>query len=286
MSVSPGSDDLAYIIAALHGTSFSLPRTPASYISLLFDLETQRARFYKTQNISWPPRVQSKKEKKGELSSLFHEVHGLMFQSSVPLELKLMVTEVMELPLLPNDSSRTNVSYQWLDILDLGCGRGGAGYQFIDYANRLTGIDLSKRALIMAMDLHVYDDMLLSDFETELQTFHFKKSSNPNNAASLSTETINDEFDAMDLPKYRKGEAVIMKGSNVLRPHGFDIILAADSIPYFGNLEDIFTGVSTLLRDGGVFAFNVDLGYVSSSSSTITPQANEINPKLQFTGRW
>ena len=53
-------------------------------------------------------------------------------------------------PLRPSPSPQQKQQQQWLDVLELGCGRGDSGGEFRGLANRLTGVDVSSLALAAA----------------------------------------------------------------------------------------------------------------------------------------
>ena len=53
-------------------------------------------------------------------------------------------------------------------VLDLGCGSGLTGRQFVDKSRRITGVDLSREMLSRAGLLGIYDRLVESDLETHL----------------------------------------------------------------------------------------------------------------------
>lgn len=55
-------------------------------------------------------------------------------------------------------------------ILDLGCGTGLAGKLFKPYAKRLVGIDLSENMIDVAKTKNIYDELIVTDMESYLQT--------------------------------------------------------------------------------------------------------------------
>ncbi|KAF0720454.1 Aste57867_298 [Aphanomyces stellatus] len=59
----------------------------------------------------------------------------------------------------------------------------------------------------------------------------------------------------------------------------FDLVLAMNTLPYFGDLRQIFEQVLRLLRPSGVFAFNVD-------TLQAEDDGNDQNFSLRFSGRW
>jgi predicted TPR repeat methyltransferase len=97
-------------------------------------------------------------------------------------------------------------------ILDLGCGTGLSGEAFKAMASRLDGIDLSPRMLDEARRRGIYDDLLLGDAATVLET----------------------------------------------RSSSYDLVLAADTLVYLGDLTPVVDGVRKRLRPGGVFLFTVE----------------------------
>eukprot|EP00636_Phaeomonas_parva_P014656 CAMPEP_0118880728 /NCGR_PEP_ID=MMETSP1163-20130328/20248_1 /TAXON_ID=124430 /ORGANISM="Phaeomonas parva, Strain CCMP2877" /LENGTH=647 /DNA_ID=CAMNT_0006817245 /DNA_START=138 /DNA_END=2081 /DNA_ORIENTATION=- len=61
-----------------------------------------------------------------------------------------------------------------------------------------------------------------------------------------------------------------------------DVVTAADSLPYFGDLEGLFASAAAVLRGGGVFAFNLD-----TLESTSSRRSGGNRPfLLRHTGRW
>ena len=120
----------------------------------------------------------------------------------------------------------------WLDVLDLGCGRGGAGHEFRGLANRLTGIDLSKLAIEQATQPGLYDELKHGDLLVALQSF---------------------------------------------LPESMDLVIACDSISYFGDLSEIMQLVFSILRSGGVASITLD------EFANTDPNAHF---ELGFTGRW
>lgn len=48
----------------------------------------------------------------------------------------------------------------------------------------------------------------------------------------------------------------------------FDLVIAGDVLVYFGDLEAVLSGVYTVLRSGGLFVFNVEMGAKESYSIT------------------
>ena len=53
-------------------------------------------------------------------------------------------------------------------VIDLGCGTGLCGKAFRDLADRLIGVDLSPRAIEIARDKGIYDDLLTGELTATL----------------------------------------------------------------------------------------------------------------------
>ena len=67
-------------------------------------------------------------------------------------------------------SSYSSFMNKTLDILDIGCGTGGAGAWLKDYARSLTGIDLSENMIAVARKKMLYQDLYVQPFNEYLQT--------------------------------------------------------------------------------------------------------------------
>ena len=101
-----------------------------------------------------------------------------------------------------------------LRILDLGSGTGLAGDVFKDLCvkGRLDGVDLSPRMIEAAARRGIYDQLILGDIETVLQTFD----------------------------------------------RSYDLILAADTMIFCGDLVAMLAGAFKRLRPGGFYLFAVE----------------------------
>ena len=97
-----------------------------------------------------------------------------------------------------------------LDILDLGCGTGLAGFIFADLARRIDGIDLSPAMIEKARARGIYAELIVGDIE-----------------APACERT-------------------------------YDLIIAADTLVYLGDLSPLFTRIQTTLRPGAYFLFTVE----------------------------
>ena len=109
------------------------------------------------------------------------------------------------------------------DILDAGCGTGLCGPVLAPMARRLTGVDLSQAMLEKARARGVYDRLIHAELTAFLE----------NRPAAIDPAEID-------------------------RP-GFDLIVMADSLIYFGDLGGVFDAVAGSLRPGGLFAFTLEL---------------------------
>jgi len=107
-------------------------------------------------------------------------------------------------------------------VLDLGCGTGLAGVALRDRVSRLDGVDLSPEMIRQAELKGVYDRLVVS----ELMTF-------------LAGVPATDAGDG-------RQEAV---------PQRYDLVVAADVVPYLGDLTPLVAAVAGRLHPGGLFAF-------------------------------
>jgi predicted TPR repeat methyltransferase len=105
-----------------------------------------------------------------------------------------------------------------LSILDLGCGTGLAGAAFQPLAARLDGLDLSPAMLEKARARGIYDALAVGDIETVLAA--------PGPPYNLMTS--------------------------------YDLILAADTLVYLGDLAPVFRGARGRLAADGYFLFTVE----------------------------
>jgi len=189
--------------------------------------------------------------------------------------MRSVVEEVLEL--------KPNQAIWWLDMLDVGCGLGQAGAAFRTLANRITGVDISKASVDQAQQTGLYDEVHHGDVLSVL----------PLPSPSITLE--GDSPSSPPLPSVNN-KATSLPG--ILLAESMDIVVASDSIPYFGALDTLFEGVSTILREGGLFVFNVDLmdQPISSSVAPITLSyftpggsgSDSTKPayNLELTGRW
>jgi predicted TPR repeat methyltransferase len=97
------------------------------------------------------------------IQSLF-DSYADHYESHLLNTLDYKLPELFENALAPFISTHI----KW-DILDLGCGTGLCGIPFKDYANTLTGVDLSANMLKMAAQKNVYDALIKNDITTFLK---------------------------------------------------------------------------------------------------------------------
>ncbi|SDW38606.1 Predicted methyltransferase, contains TPR repeat [Albimonas donghaensis] len=118
-----------------------------------------------------------------------------------------------------------------LALLDLGCGTGLMAAALGPLAGHATGVDLSEEMLGEADERELYDELYVGD------------------AVAFLHAPAEDE------------------DGDVAGP--WDLICAADVLPYLGALEDLFSGVFAQLHPGGRFAF---------STETLSPAAFDGRP--------
>lgn len=103
-------------------------------------------------------------------------------------------------------------------MLDLGCGTGLAGRAFSDICARMEGVDLSEGMLEIAEAGGIYDELYLGEA-----------------AAFLHAPAEEDEDDAP-----------------------WDLVVAADVLPYLGDLAPLLTGAAKTMAPGGVLALTAE----------------------------
>ena len=107
-----------------------------------------------------------------------------------------------------------------LKILDLGCGTGLSGERFRERAGVLDGIDLSSEMISMARKRKLYD--------------------------SLEVAEITSWLSETEQP-YHEDEV-----------RRYDLIVACDTLIYFGDLSQVILPASRVLNNGGAIAFSVE----------------------------
>lgn len=246
-----------YLTAALHSKSFKPSRAPVAYVSDLFDLEARRraaeeADRKKTNTATNPSRAEPPalpdSMKTDADRGFFYDVHGLIFDHVAP-NMRSMIEAALGLPahggLGEAGSSASGLrgddrAWKWLDILDVGCGRGAMGTQLEPLANYMEGVDLSEKAILHASRTGHYDRIRQEDAVSAMKT---------------------------------------------MSPASFDLVVAADLLPYFGDLSDLLRGISSVTRPGGLAAFNADeLDVLEDGGEGGAGSAKAF--ELRFTGRW
>lgn len=231
-----------YLTAALHSRSLRPARAPVAYVADLFDLEARKSGYLESQAQRTSPISAGHVNSSGHLADtrnsdgdrgMFYDVHGLIFDHVAP-NMRSMIEAALGLPA----DGVLGSGLQWLDILDLGCGRGTMGSQLKPLANFVTGVDLSENAIKIALREGSYDSI-------------------------------------------KHGDAVTIV--KAMLPNSFDLVVAADMVPYFGDLGDLFRAIAAVTRPGGLVAFNADaLDATEDGSNGANVRAFELN----FTGRW
>lgn len=69
-------------------------------------------------------------------------------------------------------------------------------------------------------------------------------------------------------------------------PNSVDLVVAADLLPYFGDLGDLFRAIAAVTRPGGLVAFNADALDVDEEASSGGGASGSTRAyELKFTGR-
>lgn len=251
------AEEMDYLIAALHSKSFKPPRAPVAYVSDLFDLEARRsaaeeADRKKTNTATTPSRDEPPalpdSMKTDADRGLFYDVHGLIFDHVAP-NMRSMIEAALGLPTdgsvgeagsSASGSRGGDRAWKWLDILDVGCGRGTMGTQLEPLANYMEGIDLSEKAILHASRTGHYDSIRQEDAISAMKT---------------------------------------------MSPASFDLVVAADLLPYFGDVSGLLRGISSVTRPGGLVAFNADALDLVEDGGEVGGGSTKAF-ELKFTGRW
>ncbi|MEM6743321.1 MAG: methyltransferase domain-containing protein [Pseudomonadota bacterium] len=125
-------------------------------------------------------------------------------------------------------------------VLDLGCGTGLVGVALGDWPSHLTGVDLSVRMLEAADAREVYDALYVGDAEGFLEA------------------DGEDEEDEDSGP--------------------WDLIVAADVMPYLGDLAPLAAACARGLTPGGVLAFTTE----TLPPKRIGPRGWTVGPHQRF----
>ncbi len=131
-----------------------------------------------------------------------------------------------------NSNSRKNHNLNSLNILDLGCGTGLAAEYFKseNYSNIITGVDISQNMLNMAQQKHIYQNLIKSDIEEYLKF----------NTASSNNQNL------------------------------FDLIILADVLVYYGELNNLFNLIKKNLAKDGHLLFSIESLQNNSDSYLLT----------------
>ncbi|MCH2547927.1 MAG: methyltransferase domain-containing protein, partial [Alphaproteobacteria bacterium] len=116
-------------------------------------------------------------------------------------------------------SKYLNPKYNKFKVLDIGCGTGLVGLQYSDIAAHIEGVDISQNMLDLA----------------ELRR-------------DERAGRVYDKLHHVDLRRFLLD----------CEANHYDIITAANVMPYIGGLTPVFDGVQHALKPGGIFTFSVD----------------------------
>jgi len=109
-----------------------------------------------------------------------------------------------------------------LRVLDVGCGTGLVGARVRPWAAHLVGADLSRKMLEIAAERRVYHIL----YCVEIMEF---------------------------LERIASGDTTLPN-----EPTGFDCVIAADVLCYFGDLARLFAAAVSVIRSGGRVAFSTE----------------------------
>jgi len=114
------------------------------------------------------------------------------------------------------------------NMLDLGCGTGLVAEAFADCEMARTGLDLSENMVAQAHERGLYDNLYIADIIAFLRR--------------AAGESVAD------------GAAAAVAKS--LSRQKWDLVIAADVLPYMGDLAEFFHLAGAITEQGGVFGFS------------------------------
>ncbi|MEM1377209.1 MAG: methyltransferase [Pseudomonadota bacterium] len=118
-------------------------------------------------------------------------------------------------------------------ILDLGCGTGLVGIMLMEMCEHATGVDISEKMVEAADERAAYDELFVNEAVHFLQEFAASK-------------------DRAHKP--------------------FDLLVAADVLPYLGDLENLFDGIAANANPGAMLAVSCETLPNLSTGWKITPK--------------
>ncbi|KAL7468010.1 hypothetical protein ACHAXS_008232 [Conticribra weissflogii] len=131
--------------------------------------------------------------------------------------------------------------------LDAGCGTGLAGrYLRPLVEGPIVGVDLSKKMLELAAQC------------TLSKGCGLKEESNDEMTSGRSDKTIYDHLVSLDLETTTLHD--LLSGNDFLDEviHGFDLIVAADVLVYFGDIQKLLVNFSNLSRESATLIFSCE----------------------------
>lgn len=131
-------------------------------------------------------------------------------------------------------------------LLDLGCGTGLVGEVLAETAAHVSGVDLSEDMLAIADAKGIYDELYVGDAVRFL-------AASAGSAVSGGTERGGTEAGAIDACVAAPGDA---EPDATDAP--WDLVVAADVVPYLGALDALFAGVARNSPLGALFAFSTE----------------------------
>ena len=116
-----------------------------------------------------------KKEKEVEIEGVKKIISDKAFAAGIRIQKDKKMSDVSDFkeaqgPVGAGCSTYSSFMNKTLDILDLGCGTGGAGAWLKDYARSLTGVDLSENMIALARKKLLYQDLHVQSLNEYLQT--------------------------------------------------------------------------------------------------------------------
>jgi predicted TPR repeat methyltransferase len=173
-------------------------------------------------------------------------------------------------------------------LLDLGCGTGLVGEVLAETAAHASGVDLSEDMLAIADAKGVYDELYVGDAVRFLAITADPAEAGAGDGGSSSTEpnTVEsggrgsaaaepgDPEPGATEPRTAAPEAAEPDGADA----PWDLVVAADVVPYLGALDALFAGVARNSPSGGLFAFSTE----TPPEAALTGRAYIVGPHQRF----
>ena len=140
--------------------------------------------------------------------------------------------------------------------IDLGCGTGLSGVVLRELSGHLTGVDLSAKMLAQAKSKGIYDALEEADLITFLKQNITERPLPTSRGLSAGSSDNQRVLDPADKPR----DVGVVNRQEPLQPNRvYDLAVAADVLPYLGELSTLFKLINQHLTPSGVFIFTHEI---------------------------